>query len=162
MRPQPGFAGFQDAERHVSVVIAELPTAAYERLAETLFGKDPPGATKVTRESFPFNSGIGYLHTARIVENGATIRRWVLIATPAATGDELIKFAVVINVMVPEAASDAYTEQAVRKMLASVSFRPPPIEERLGLIPFKLGDLAGFRVLQVLPEGLDPHRRCEQ
>ena len=81
-----GLCRFQDAERHVSVVIAELPPRPMNGWRETLFGKDPPGATKVTRESFPFNSGIGYLHTARVVENGATIRRWLLIATPAAPG----------------------------------------------------------------------------
>ena len=39
------------------------------------------------------------------------------------------------------------------KALASVKFRPMPIEEQLGLLPFKLGDLSGFQVMQVSPNG---------
>jgi hypothetical protein len=39
-------------------------------------------------------------------------------------------------------------------MLASVTLRDPPIEEQLGLIPFKLEELAGFRVASVTPDSV--------
>ena len=42
----------------------------------------------------------------------------------------------------------------VRKALASVTFRPAPIQEQLGLLPFKLGEPAGFRVMKVFPDGV--------
>jgi hypothetical protein len=154
LRAEPGFAGFRDAERHVNVVIAELAPAAYQQLADSMFGKGPPGATKVTREAFPFNEGVGYLHIARGIENGTAFRRWILIAKPIAAPSELLNFMAVVNVTVPDSASKVYTDAVVRKMLASVSFRAPPIEERLKLIPFTLSDFAGFRAVQVLPEGL--------
>jgi hypothetical protein len=154
LRAEPGFPGFQDRDRKVAVVIAELPVATYDKVADTMFGKDPPGATHVTRESFPFNSGIGFLQTGDGTENGAPFRRWILVAKPIHAAGELLNFVVVVNVTVPNAARDTYTEAVVRKMLFTVAFRPPPIDERLNLIPFEVGDFAGFRVMRVLPEGL--------
>jgi hypothetical protein len=151
---KPGdYPGFQDGDRKVTVAIAEVPPPAYESLERTIFGKDPPGATKVARESFPFRDGLGYLHVASVVENGAVIHRWVLLAAPISAGGRQ-DFVIVVNVNVPEAARNIYSDTAIRQMLASVTIRQPPIEEQLGLIPFKLGDLAGFRVMQVQPEGV--------
>ena len=54
---------------------------------------------------------------------------------------------------VPETARAVYPDAVIRKALASVTFRPTPLEEQLGLLPFKLNELAGFRVMQALPEG---------
>ena len=54
---------------------------------------------------------------------------------------------------VPESALAVYSDAVVRQALASVTFRPMPIQEQLGLLPFKLAQLAGFRVVKVLPEG---------
>ena len=58
-----------------------------------------------------------------------------------------------INVEVPESARAVYSDAVIRQALASVTFRPMPIQEQLGLLPFKLGQLAGFRVMQVLAQG---------
>lgn len=154
LRAEPGFAGFQDSERKVSVVIAELPPGAYEKLADSMFGTNPPGATNVRRESFPFDSGVGYLHTADGSENGVAFRRWILIAKPVAATGELLDFVALVNVTVPQSAGGIYTDALVRQMLRTVSFRAPPIQERLKLIPFTVSDFAGFRVVQVLPQGL--------
>jgi hypothetical protein len=56
-------------------------------------------------------------------------------------------------VEVPEAALSVYPDAVVRKALASVTFRPAPIQEQLGVLPFKFGDLSGFKVMQVIPTG---------
>ncbi len=58
-----------------------------------------------------------------------------------------------INVQVPESARDVYTDEMVRKLLSSATVRRPPIDEQIGLLPFTLGDMAGFRVMQVMPAG---------
>jgi hypothetical protein len=151
---KPGdYPGFQDLDRKVTVAIAELPPPAYESLERTIFGKDPAGATKVARETFPFRDGLGYLHVASVVENGVAIQRWILLAAPITAGGRQ-NLVTVVNVNVPETARAIYPDAVIRHMLASVTIRQPPIEEQLGLIPFKLGDLAGFRVMQVQPEGV--------
>ncbi len=41
----------------------------------------------------------------------------------------------------------------IRKALATVAFRPIPIQEQLALMPFTLDELAGFRVMRVMREG---------
>jgi hypothetical protein len=148
---RPGTSGFEDTERSVTVAIAELPPAAYGELTNAIFGKAPAGATNITRELFPFQDGIGYLHHARVAENGATSERWVLLTMTVA---DTPAFVGVVNVSVPEAASGAYPEAAVRKMLASIVIRKPPIDEQLGLIPFKLENLAGFHVARVTPDSV--------
>lgn len=153
LRPAPNGSGFQDSQRNVSVLVAEMPTAAYDGLDRTFFGKTS-GTNQVAREAFPFRDGIGYLHTARVNENGATTWQWVLLAKLIFSDNPAEHFVALVNVTVPEAARDIYSDSVVRDMLASVTIRPTPIEERLGLIPFKLGERAGFRVLQVQPEGV--------
>lgn len=148
---RPGASGFQDSDRNVTVAIAELPLAAAGELTNAIFGKPPAGATDVSRELFAFQDGVGYLHHAHVVENGVSSQRWLLLTTAVAAAPA---FAGVVNVNVPETASNIYPEAAVRKMLASIVIRKPPIAEQLGLIPFKLEDLAGFRVLRVTPDSV--------
>ena len=58
-----------------------------------------------------------------------------------------------IKVDVPDAALAVYSDAAIRQALASVTFRPTPIQEQLGLLPFKVSELAGFRVMKVLAAG---------
>jgi hypothetical protein len=154
LKPAPGGTGFQDTARDVSVLVAEMPLSAFETLQRAVFGEPPAGATQVTRESFPFKDGIGFLHTARAVEKGVPTLHWVLLAQQIVADGPAPRFVALINVSVPESARDIYSDEAVRRMLASVTFRPPPIKERLALIPFKLDELAGFRVVQVRPDGV--------
>ncbi len=67
------------------------------------------------------------------------------------------------TVEVPETAHAIYSDAVIRKALASVTFRPAPMQERLGLLPFKFDEMAGFRVLQVLPAGgVHPDRRADR
>jgi type IV secretory pathway TrbD component len=53
---------------------------------------------------------------------------------------------------VPDAAKALYPDAAIRAALATLVIRSTvPIEEQLGLVPFKVDELAGFRVTGVLP-----------
>jgi hypothetical protein len=148
LKPGTGIPGFEDPANHVTVGIAELPAAAYPNVADAMFGKAPADASKITRELFLFHDGAAYLHSAHVVEDGIAAHRWLLMSL---TTDETPNFVAVVNVKVPDAASKLYPDAVVRKMLASTTIRKPPIEEQLKLIPFKVDDLAGFRVMKVTP-----------
>jgi hypothetical protein len=100
---------------------------------------------------FSFRDGVGYLHEARIVENGVALKRWLLLVMPAGLKHGFVG---VVNVNVPDTADEIYSEPVVRKMLASIVVREPPVDEQLGLIPFKLKELAGFRVMSVTPDSV--------
>ena len=145
------FPGFEDIERQVRVTILDLPAGAYAQLEAAAFAKLEQGLEQQKRESFPFGSGIGFLISGVAHRDGATLHRWSLLAK--AVGGTEQNLTMLINVEVPDSALPIYSEAVIRKALASVTFRPAPIQEQLGLLPFKLGDMAGFRAIQVVPTG---------
>jgi hypothetical protein len=156
--PPPGltlstrFPGFEDTDRKVVITILDLPPRAYNEMLSTLFGQSPPAVTVEKREMFAFNSGFGNLVTARAVANGVAVHRWLLLAsTSNATVGHL---ATLVNVEVPDAALATYPDAAIRAALATVTFRPAPLAERLKLLPFKLDAMADFRVIEVMPAGV--------
>lgn len=150
--PSKRFPGFEDTDRKVTITILDLPGGAYADLETAAFGSNHAALQDVKREAFPFETGMGFLISGRGEVNGVTLRKWVLLAT-AGIGSNVPNLTTLITVEVPEDALSVYTEEAVRKALQSVTFRPTPIEEQLGFLPFKFDELAGFRVMQVLPEG---------
>jgi hypothetical protein len=144
------FPGFEDADRKVAISILDLPARAYEEIERSAFASNQRGLTNLKRESFPFGSGVGFLISGQVQEQGVTLHKWFLLATAVGGVRDL---AVLINVEVPEAAVAVYSDAVIRKALASVTFRQTPLQEQLGMLPFKLNELAGFRVMQALPAG---------
>lgn len=149
LKPSTHLSGFEDIDRKVGITIFDLPAAAYADLERAANAKEQNGLSDVKRENFSFRGGIGLLVTGQARIKDVTLHKWVLLAAGAADKD----LTVLINVEVPETALAVYPDAVVRKALASVTFRPMPIQEQLGLLPFKLAQLAGFRVVKVLPGG---------
>jgi hypothetical protein len=59
-----------------------------------------------------------------------------------------------VAVQVPENASKIYTDEAVRQMFASATIRKEvPVEEQLGLMPFKVTELGNFKNVRTLAPG---------
>jgi hypothetical protein len=59
-----------------------------------------------------------------------------------------------VAVQVPENAAKIYTDEAVRQMFASAVIRKEvPVEEQLGLMPFKIGELGDFKNIRTLAPG---------
>ena len=57
-----------------------------------------------------------------------------------------------MTTQIPETARARYPDAVIRTALASLTTRPTvPVEEQLALVPFKVGDLAGFKVAGVIP-----------
>jgi len=152
LSPSRRFPGFEDSDRHVAVTILELPSAAYDKIMRSATAPDQRGLTDIKRESFVFASGVGLLVNGEAVDKGTRVHRWFLVASAAAVA--VPNLTVLIRVEVPEPARAVYTDAAVRKMLASVTFRKVPLQEVLGLLPFKLTAMAGFQVAKVSPEGV--------
>ena len=148
------FPGFQDAEHRVAVAILELPGQAYDELVKAGFDKQTRGLSNVSKADFAIAGGSGYLISGESTVNGQGERHWILLAKPK-VGDKSKGAAItgLVRVDVPDDAREVYSDIVVRKMLASADFRPTPIQELLGLLPFKLGNLAGFQVAHVLPGG---------
>ena len=139
------FDGFADPGKDAAILIAVLPPGAYGQIEKTL---DPDtlkkqGVTLEKREPMQLSFGKGFLLTARQTADKTRYRKWLLVA---AAGD----FTALITAQVPD-QDKAYTDRAMRAALASLSVRAQvPETEELSLLPFAVGDLAGFHIDGVL------------
>jgi hypothetical protein len=89
----------------------------------------------------------GYLIVAHQNLSSTHVRKWALVLR----GDDLTA---VVLVVMPETARDAYPDVALRASLASLTVRATvPESEKLSLLPYRFGDLAGFRLVQAIPDG---------
>jgi hypothetical protein len=140
------FVGFETEDHGVKVLMAELPADAYNEVV-TAFKANPAGTNGIKPESIETSSGTAY-YTAENAKNGATsVRRYSMIL-PGGT------FSGYIAVQVPENASRIYTDEAIRKMFASAVVRKQvPVEEQLGLMPFKISELGDFKNVRTLAVG---------
>jgi len=140
------FVGFETEDQSVKVLVAELPAEAYNEVMSA-FKANPDGTGGVKPESIETSAGLAY-YTVEAARDGATnVRRYSMIL-PGGT------FSGYIAVQVPENASKIYTDDAVRQMFASAVIRKEvPVEEQLGQMPFKIGELSGFKNVRTLAVG---------
>ena len=123
--------------------MAELPPEAYDEVMKA-FKANPAGTSGIKPESIETAAGTAY-YTAENAKNGATsVRRYSMILPGGA-------FSGYVAVQVPENASKIYTDDAVRQMFASAVVRKEvPVEEQLGLMPFKISELGDFKNVRTL------------
>jgi len=140
------FVGFETEDQSVKVLVAELPADAYGEVA-TAFKANPAGAGGIKPESIETAAGLAY-YTAENARDGANnVRRYSMIL-PGGT------FSGYVAVQVPENASKIYTDEAIRQMFASAAIRKQvPVEEQLGLMPFKISELSDFKNIRTLAVG---------
>src|SRR5882757_5929704 len=140
------FIGFETEDQGVKVLVTDLPAEAYGEVANA-FKANPGGTGGVKPESIETSAGLAY-YTVESAKDGATnVRRYSMIL-PGPT------FSGYVAVQVPENASKIYTDDAVRQMFASAVVRKEvPVEEQLGLLPFKIGELGDFKTIRTLAPG---------
>jgi hypothetical protein len=150
--PPPGmmaserFAGFVDPNANAAILITVLPADAYEHVTKSL---DPEALKKQgividKREPMQLSTGKAFLVVGHQVAGKESYRKWLLVA---AAGD----LTALVSVQIPEHDS-VYPDAVVRAALETLAVRARvPQEEELRLLPFTVGDLAGFKVAAVLP-----------
>ena len=153
LTPPPGmtlsttFPGFEDRTNNVFIRLIALPDKAYAEIEKTMTNEalKKQGVMVEKRESLPLKSGKSLLIIARQEAEGIRFRKWLLVA-PLPDVTALISFEI------PQAAKDIYSDAAIRAALTSLTARTSvPVEEQLSLVPFRLGDLGGLRVVAVIP-----------
>ncbi len=138
------FLGFESEDQKAKVGVAEIPPAAFEAVEAALKeGKTPATGTKP--EAFETAAGKAYITTDTGKDGPTTIRMYSVIVA----GTD--KFTGYVIAQVRDDAAKPLSDEAMRKMLASVVLRKDvPIEEQLGLLPFKIGDLGDFKTVRTL------------
>jgi hypothetical protein len=139
------FDGFADPNEDAAILIAALPPEAYSQIEKTL---DTDTAKKQgvhldKREPITLSIGKGLLLSGWQTAEGARYRKYLMLASAT-------DLTVLVTVQVPE-QDTTYPDKVVRAALATLAVRAKvPESEELDLLPFAVGDLAGFKVDGVL------------
>ena len=140
------FIGFETEDQGVKVLIADLPADAYAEVVGA-FKANPAVTGNVKPESLETPAGLAY-YTVESARDGATnVRRYSMIL-PGPT------FSGYVAMQVPENAGKIYTDEAVRQMFATAAIRTEvPVDEQLGMMPFKVTQLSDFKTVRMLAPG---------
>lgn len=137
------FSGFESADKNVKVGVTEIPEAAFTAIDTAVKqGNIPAGAPKP--ELFETAIRKGYF----TIENGKdgifNVRNFSLILPSE-------KFSGYVIVQLRDGADKSFSEEAIRKMLATTVIRTEvPVDEQLGLLAFKMSDLADFKTVRTI------------
>jgi len=136
------FFGYEDRDNQVAVMMVALPVEAYADLDKSVStdALKRQGVALEAREAIELPTAKAFLVIGRQEVDKTKLRKWILVANfPTLTA--------LVTVQVPDTARTAYPDTAIRAALATVASRGAvPVEEQLGLLPFKVADLGGFRV----------------
>jgi hypothetical protein len=148
MALSPAFPGFEDTKNNVFIRLVPMPGPAYSDIEKSMTneGLKKQGMTVEKREKITLPGGTkGLLVVVRQQANDVRFRKWLLIA-PISDITGLISFEI------RDEARGAYPERVIRTALLSAAVRPTvPTDEQLSLVPFRVSDFAGLRVVRVLP-----------
>jgi hypothetical protein len=141
------FPGFEDTANNVYIRLVTLPGPAFAEIERTMTADalKKQGMIVQKRERLTLPTGKALLMIARQEANGGRIRKWLLIAP-------IDKLTAMVSLEVPEQAVAKYPESEIRKVFASLAMRETiPVDEQLALVPFRLDDIAGLRLVRVVP-----------
>jgi hypothetical protein len=140
------FPGFETEDGGVKVLIADLPVEAYGEVANA-FKANPGGTGGIKPESIETAAGLAYFTVESAKDAAGNVKRYSMILPgPSFSG--------YVAVQVPENASKIYTDDAVRQMFKTAVLRNEvPVEEQLGLMPFKISELSSFKNVRTLAPG---------
>src|SRR5271169_2071581 len=146
MLPSHNFQGFEDPEKNAAILLNSLPAEAYDQLEKSMVpdAMKKQGIDIDKREPIQLSVGKGFILSGKQASSTARYRKWLLVA---AAGD----LTALVTVQVPEQES-TYPDKTLRDALTTLAVRASvPDAERLSLLPFKIGDFAGFHIDDVLP-----------
>ena len=138
------FQGFESEDRKVKVGIAEIPTAAFETV-ETALKEGKPTGPGSKPEPFETAAGKAFITSDTGKDGTVTVRMYSVIVSGGG------KFTGYIIAQSRDDAAKPLSDEAMRKMLTTATVRKEvPVEEQLGLLPFKVSDLAEFKTVRTL------------
>jgi hypothetical protein len=150
--PPPGmvqsrnFVGFEDPQKNAAILFTTMPAQAYDSLDKGMVPEtmSKNGVEVGKREPIQLRIGKGFLLTGTQTANSTRYRKWLLVAA----ADNMT---VVVTAQVPD--QDAtYSDKIMRDTLTTLAVRDSvPDAEQLSLMPFTIGDMAGFHIDEALP-----------
>jgi len=150
--PPPGFVaskrfpGFENADSESMIMLLALPTQAFAEIEATMTAEavKAQGVTEEKREALTLPSGRAQMVVGTAEENGQKFRKWMFVG--------LVPGGVALAaVRVADSSRQTYSDDVIRTSLLTITARPSvPIDEQLSLMPFKVNELSGLRIVRVL------------
>jgi hypothetical protein len=148
LKPSTSFPGFEDERNGVFVRLVALPNNAFAAIEKTMTNDAlrKQGMTMEKRETLALGTASnGILAIVRQNVGSSRIRKWLLIAP-------MDNLTALVSLETPIPAPGPYPDAVIRTALLSVATRPNvPVDEQLMLVPFKISDIAGLRLVRVVP-----------
>ena len=143
------FQGFEDRARGAMLVLSEFSGQSFTKFEKEFSPErmQASGMEPIAREMIALPGGPALVVGARQSENGVLMRKWALLAREN-------DITVLVLAALPDAAKDAYPDAALRAALASVVVRAKlSPEDMLAVLPYRLGEFGGFRLLRTSLDG---------
>jgi hypothetical protein len=143
LQASKSFLGFEDPDHQVGLLLTAMPPEAYAAFEKLDAGESLKklGAVMDKREALTLPTGKATL----LVSHQDNVHTWMLVAATST-------LTAMLTLKVPDTAKDLYSDQVIRSLFASLAVRSEvPVEEQLTLLPFRVADLAGFKVGTVVP-----------
>jgi hypothetical protein len=140
------FAGFEDPQKNAAILFTTMPAQAYDALDKSMVPEamNKNGIEIEKREPVQYSFGKGFMLTGTQTAGETRYRKWLVVTNAG-------KVTALVTAQVPEQDAD-YTDKAMRATLATLAMRDTiPEAEQLSLMPFTVGDLAGFHIDEILP-----------
>ncbi len=148
--PSTRFSGFENPQASALIALSELPAEAYADVEKGFSDEalKARGWNAQLREPLTLKDGKGFFVAGPQESNGQKRYESVMIA-------QMGGITSLVSIQMIEASHDTITDAVVRDMFKTVTVRPTvPESERLAILPYKIGDLAKFRIVRSAREGV--------
>ena len=148
--PSNKFPGFENPGASAAILLVELPNEAYADVEKGFTDEalKARGMVVQLREPLTLKDGKGFFVAGPQASNGANRYEAVMIANTAGITS-------IVSVQMIEASHATITDAMVRDTFKSLTIRKQvPESERLAVLPYKIGDLAKFRIVRSGREGV--------
>src|SRR3989440_6141243 len=148
--PSNRFPGFENPQASAAILLVELPGDAYADVEKGFTDEalKARGMTVQLREPLAFKDGKGFFISGPQESGGVKRHEVVMIANMGGITS-------IVSVQMVEATHATLTDAVVRDTFKTLAIRPQvPESEKLAVLPYKIGDLAKFRIVRSGREGV--------
>jgi len=148
--PSNRFPGFENPQASAAILLVELPGDAYADVEKGFTDEalKARGMTVQLREPLAFKDGKGFFISGPQESGGVKRHEAVMIANMGGITS-------IVSVQMVEATHATLTDAMVRDTFKTLAIRPQvPESEKLAVLPYKIGNLAKFRIVRSGREGV--------
>jgi hypothetical protein len=146
-KPGTTFPGFEDTDNNAFIRLIALPGPVFAEVEKSLSNDaiKKQGMTVERRDSLTLAAGNASIIVVNHDSPAGRLRKWLVVAP-------VDNLTAMVSIEMPAKTAQPYSDEVIRLALTTLTARASiPSEEQLQLVPFRVGDTAGFRLVRVAP-----------